>query len=321
MRSYREAYVNPLKKKIILITGENQSGKTFVAKLVSLFGKTDTYLIDYFIENLISFYKLKNIKLKLITNILNNYINYYLINKNLGRNYNLKPNEETSIYNLSPNKLKSNLKQINKEASKINLEKNFNRNNELIITLHNVIPVIEIFLKAFPHIKIINVVNHPVDQIYATYKKHKRFGKNSYKIRDATLLYKYKNKKFNIYAKNLEKNYSSLTKINKILMTKYQYEIEKKRKLKLLKNKNIFLEVKYDEFFLKNKKKLCNKIKFFLKKKDSISSINFLKSKEFNYRKKNIKNRNKNKKYLLKIFKGVSKKIFKKMIINYENSL
>ena len=73
------------------------------------------------------------------------------------------------------------------------------------------------------------------------------------------------------------------------------------------------------KIFLIKKKKILEKISKFIKKKITTKSTDIFKSKEYNLRKKEILNRHKKEKFLLKNLNNNDKKILKKIIKDYEN--
>jgi len=289
--------------------------------MVCSLGNTDIFIIDYFLENLLNFYKLKKIDKEDLKNLLNFYLNYYLINKNLGRNISFKPGDETSVFNTSKSRINYFMKNVLSSPSKEKLIKKIKIDNEIILQLHNALHYIDLILFAFSDIKIINIVSHPIDQIFSIYNKQKTFGDGNY-ARDllaGDLKYSYKRSNFSIHAFGLEKKFNKLNRLRKILYSKNEFDNLDLKKIKLIKRqkRNSFLLINYEDIFFK-KNEILKKICKFLKRTSTAKTQQILKSNEFSLRKKEIFKRPFRKEFLFRKFNKNDLKIFRKTIETYE---
>jgi len=322
MQNKKEILYHPIKKKIILITGQHQSGKSFLNKIVCSLEKSNISIIDYFLEDLFKFYKFNKINKKVFNSLINLYFNHYLINKNLGRYLNFRPLDEGSIFVADKKKISNIIKDLISEPSKKNLIKKIKKNNEIIVQLHNALHCIDLIFSSFKQVKVINVINNPIDQILSIYNKHKFFGDPNYgrAMLAAESKYLYNKKIFSEHAEGLENSFFKLNRLQKILHSKKRKDFLDKKNIKLIQkfNKKKFLKINYEDIFDK-KKKILEKISKFIKKKITTKSTDIFKSKEYNLRKKEILNRHKKEKFLLKNLNNNDKKILKKIIKDYEN--
>ena len=218
----RKVLYQPIKKNIILITGQHQSGKSFVNKLVCTLKESNISIIDYHIENLLNFYKFKQLDNANFEALINLYLNQYLINKSLGRYLNFRRLDEGSIFLANKSKVESIFKNLFSNPSKKSLVKKIRQDNEIILQLHNAIHFSELLFSSLRNLKIINVINNPIDQIFSIYRKHTRFGNiNSKKsLIAAESLYLFKKKIYSEHAFKIEKKFNRLNRLQKILNSK-----------------------------------------------------------------------------------------------------
>lgn len=316
----RKVLYQPIKKRIILITGQHQSGKSFVNKLVCSLKESNISIIDYHLENLLNFYKFNQLNDANFEALINLYLNQYLVNKNLGRYLNFRRLDEGSIFLANKSKVKSIFKNLFSNPSKKSLIKKIKHDNEIILQLHNAIHCSELLFSSLKNLKIINVINNPIDQIFSIYRKHIRFGnidsKNS--LIAAEFLYSFKKKMYSEHAFKIEKNFNRFNRLQKILNSKLIKDFFDRKNLKLIKKKKLkVINIPYEDFFLKREfvlKKICK----FLKKKVSIDTNKLLESKEYILRKNEILKIKSKEKFLLRKFNNVDKVQFKKIIQNYE---
>ena len=76
-------------KKIIIITGQQRSGKSTLSKIVSTLKGPVNIRVDLFIDSLFSLKRINHINKRNFHNILKIYLNSLIIDSNYGRNYNL----------------------------------------------------------------------------------------------------------------------------------------------------------------------------------------------------------------------------------------
>ena len=310
----REIIVRNIKKKIIIITGQNQSGKSLLTRLVTSFGKSDIFTIDYFLETLPSFYRLKKINKQTFKQLINFYINQLLINKTIGRNLNLKSNEETSIWQTS--RADFFIKKIIKNYSKKKIINKIKKENEIIILLHDAMSYLDLVFYSFKDVQIINITGNSVDQVYSLYnKKINKYADNNFKDNLASdIRYIYEGKINSIYGLGWEKKLRSLNKIEKIINIKTRLDLSEKRQISKNKlNKKKILSIKYDDLLNKSNETI-SKIAKFLEKRISPLTNKILLSSDFLSRKKFIEKRPKRIKFILSKIKKNKLDLMNKII-------
>lgn len=151
-----------LVKKLVLIDGLGRVGKFFLGKIVSCFKKMEYYQYVSLLEHIPYIKRLGGITEDAAISLLRVHIDEYAYNMRIGRNINLRYDDASSIYNsYEPNEyLKRGLNQINNDEV-INAFCEDDRYS-LFVT-HENLPNIELFFKAYPDIRILNLIRHPVD--------------------------------------------------------------------------------------------------------------------------------------------------------------
>ncbi len=312
MKQQREILHPNNLKKMIIISGQQRSGKTTLTKIISsLEGPVNTR-IDFFLDSLLSLSRIKNFSRNTLKEILRLYFNNLIIDSNYGRNLNLKKNEESSIWETSdPNFY---LKKIDKYFTHEEIKKNIIKNNEITFVLHNFIEFLDVFPINEYDLKIINIQAHPIDQIYSMYKSKTNFKFDSL---SREIVYLYKNKKYCL-AVGLEDKFENLNLMQKILLIKQNQDMKEFRKIKLPKINAKYLNLKYEDLIQSPEKTILLISKFLRKKNTSLTN---------NVLKKNIKRQSflklKERKKRLdfinsKLKDKVYKKILQKMITKFD---
>ena len=314
MVSIKNIITEPIEKKIILVTGQVTSGKSNIARISASLGEKNLIIMDFFLENLWRMYTIGALSSNTFKILLDDYLNKQIVNRLIGRGLNLKINEESSIYRSGFMKSFSYLKKIFTTIDKKKLMNEVKKKNEIILTLHDGLPNIDIFFNTYKNLKVININNDPVNHIYGAVHKYNKSQKKVFSNFDKSNLdqgirYKKNNKIYhpNFYKLNIKLQNKNF--IEKLLYLKKSNDFLEKIKVKKYKKNKNFLNINLNEFIL-NKKDTINKISNFLNKKINISTLklvnNFVASKnETNEAKK---------KFILSKLKTREKKIFSKMI-------
>jgi len=298
-------------KNLIIITGQQRSGKTTLSKMISsLEGPVNTR-VDFFLESLFQLKRINKITNIALQEILKIYLNRLIIESNYGRNFNLKKGEDSSIWNsINPNYY---LDVIKKKFTKIEIKKSLIKNNEIVFVLHNFIEFLNNFPKKEYKIKIINVQSHPVDQIYSMYKAKTNFKFDNL---SSEMIYIYKNRKFCLSI-GLEDKFNKLNLMQKILLIKRNQDIKELKNIKSSEKYYKYLNIVYEDL-INNSEKSVKIISKFLNKKQTHLTKNLIK---VNKKKKFFLNSIERKKRLtfinLKLKDDLHRKIFKNMIINF----
>ena len=283
-------------KEITIITGQQKSGKSLITKIISTFKGPINIKIDFGLDNIVQLLKNNFININQFKDIFLLLLDNMLINSALGRNLNLKKNEESSIWNTK--KTKIYLKKKRNKFEKKKLKSLIKKENDFFITLHNFIEFKNIISKNISKIKIIYVYANPINQIYNLYSS-KKFITAGEKV-DRSILYTFKNKKIFNDVYGHEKKYLKSSRLGKILLLKHIYDKSDFKSInKRVKNIKVF-KLNYNNF-LSNPYASSLKISKFLNKKMSHKTKKFLSSKEIKLRKKNISLNNiiDNEKYLI----------------------
>lgn len=151
-----------LVKNLVLIDGLGRAGKFFLGKIVSGFKKIEYFQYVSILEHLPYIERLGGITEDAAIALLKVNIDEHAYNMRIGRNFNLRYGDASSLYNSYElnEYLKRGLKQVNNEEV-INAFRKDGRYS-LFVT-HENLPNIGLFFKAYPSIKILNLIRHPVD--------------------------------------------------------------------------------------------------------------------------------------------------------------
>lgn len=249
-------------KNLIIITGQQRSGKTKLSNIISTFKGPVNIRIEFFLDTLLSLKRLKLISKKLFNEMFQIYLNNLIIDAQYGRNFNLKKNEDSSIWNsANPNYF---LNIIKKKFTKLEIKKKLLKNNEIIIVLHNFLEFVKFLSDIKFQIKIINIKSHPIDQIYSMYQSKTNFKFNN---QSRELIYMYKNKKY-CFVVGLENKMQKLNLMQKILLIKHKLDLDEIKNIKIAKKKFKYMNISYLDLVDKPKINI-DKISKFIKIKQT----------------------------------------------------
>ena len=249
-------------KKNLIISGFHCSGKSLLLSLLPAVSNLDLINKNPLISNVVSLYYLKKLSFEsakfLIISILNNET--YSTFK--GRKINLKPSDETSLWNYS---------DIDKYFNRIFYPNKKNMKNKFsVFDAHDVLFFYKFWEKVI-NFKLINLERNPVDIIYDMYMRNfYSYRKNSYY--QITLL-KEQNTLIPFYAFFDKKYFLDLNRLEKIIFITLK---------KLKKQEDVYKNIS------PSKKKNILRLNFELLKKTPEAGLKtvsvFLKSKfNFNY--------------------------------------
>jgi hypothetical protein len=303
-------------KKLVIISGQQKAGKSLLTKIISKFQGPVQCRIDFFLESLLDLHKIKLINKKQLTDLFLIYSDHIFIDNIYGRNYNLKKNDESSIFNTANPQFFLN--KINKNYSRQEIQKLIKKKQEMFIVIHNFIKHIDLLEKASVQYKVVNIVPHPIDQLYSMFKSN--MFKN-YDDLDREIVYEQKGKKQNLDNFFLKKFKTKQTRFEKILQKKKDSDLIDCKVIKKLRNTKFFLNIKYDEILL-NYDQTILKLSRFLQKKKSALMKKIEKQKFFIVRQSNLENRNYRYLYLQKkISSSRERLLFKYILNNYDKNV
>ncbi len=301
-------------KKLVIISGQQRSGKSTLSNLVSTLEGPINTKIDFFLDSLLSFKRINGIPTKSLKEIIKIYLNNLLIDANYGRNLNLKKNEESSIWNtVDPDHY---LGIIKKKFTHTEIKKSLIINNEITLVLHN----FNEFLNVFPldqyESKILNIYSHPVDQIYTMYKSKTNFKFNNL---SREIIYLYKNKKYCLSI-GLEDKFDKLNLMEKILLIKHNQDLKEMKNISLSKINCKYLHIEYEKLIY-NPELSIQSISKFLGKEQSVFTKKMIKQ---NNKKKSflsVREREKRRRFInLRLRDKLYKNLLEKMINNFNNN-
>lgn len=303
-------------KKLVIITGQHRAGKSLLTKVISKFQGPVQCKIDFFLEALLDLNKIKLINKKQLTDLFLIYLDHIFIESIYGRNLNLKKKDESGIFNTANPQFFLNI--INKDYSKQEIHKLIKKKQEMFIVIHNFIKHIDLLEKSSMQYKVVNVVPHPIDQLYSMFKSSMF---NNYNDLDRSITYKQKDKKTNPENFSLKKTKIKQTRFEKILQLKNDLDLIDDREIKKKNNTKFFLNIKYDEILL-NYNQTILKISKFLKRETSPLVKKIEKQKFFLVRQSSLDDRNYRYLYLQKKISNKRERLlFKNILYNYNKNV
>lgn len=172
----------PLVKKLVLLDGFSRTGKFFVGKIVSNLKKMDYFQAVYALEQIPFFHRLNSITEDAAIALLRKIVDEHAYNIRIGRNLNFRYSDASSLYNSHEideyiRRSMNQFGEINLTADKI-IDSFWKADRYSLFVVHEVLPNIQLFFKAYPALKIIELVRHPVDVIHSWYLRGwgRRFG-------------------------------------------------------------------------------------------------------------------------------------------------
>lgn len=172
----------PLVKKLVLLDGFSRAGKFFVGKIVSNLKKMDYFQAVYALEQIPFFHRLNSITEDAAIVLLRKIVDEHAYNIRIGRNLNLRYSDASSLFNSYEvdeyiRRSMNQFGEINLTADKI-IDSFWKGDRYSLFAVHEVLPNMQLFFKAYPALKIIELIRHPVDVIHSWYLRGwgRRFG-------------------------------------------------------------------------------------------------------------------------------------------------
>lgn len=293
---------------VVIITGVHCSGKSMLSPVVCSLKKVEPIRKILTVDQIIHLTSVKKIELSTASFLIKQLLDKHFYEQLIGRNTNLRPDDETSIFIA---------KNTNEMINRIFLKRgpkiiNKHRKQKTIFAMdsHDAIMFFDIWKNINKKFKFINIYRNPIDTV-ASWLKH-GMGKMDEILINEYVMFKHQRKVFPIYqVKNFIK-YKKLNEIDKIIsMVLYCMESEYKNYKKNKNSKNcLFLE--FNDFASKTHIYL-EKIQKFLKTEVSEETKKIMKRENC----PRIINENTYDENFKKIKKLSSKKYFQKLI-NFE---
>lgn len=202
--------------KILIIDGIARSGKFLLGNIISSFNQIE-HVQHYPLMEIIPFLvSLKLIKENVAVSLLKTEIDMHIYDMYIGRNFNLRKNDMSSIYK-SPF-LKQYLGRCARENIDNIVDEIKNSGRYSLFITHHLLCNAGIYFKIYPLFKMIYIRRHPVDLVYSWYKRGwgHRFGKDPL---DFTPAIKGLNQPIPWFMHGKENKYENALEMDKIILS------------------------------------------------------------------------------------------------------
>jgi|TARA_B100002003_G_C14147695_1_gene551920 hypothetical protein len=170
MKSVFATEKSSLVKDITLIDGLTRSGKFFLAKIVSGLNKTEFFQYLHILEQLPYVFRLGGIAEDAAIALLRSAIDRHTYDACFGRHLNFRHDDESSIFNFPG--FNNYFMRAFKKYERKEIIGILQSNERMFLFLtHNVLPNTKILFNAFPNMKMINILRHPIDLAYSWFLK------------------------------------------------------------------------------------------------------------------------------------------------------
>ena len=312
-----------LSENILFISGISRSGKSLLAPIISSLDKIQNFQMTQEIEEILRLYYIGKITKEVASHIIKMQINIKTYENYIGRNFNFRKNEWTSIYNYK------NTYEINDVLKIPHDVKTFRKINKNQIStpfmLHDGVLFFKIISSIYNKCKFLYISRHPIDLVYSWVNKfvgdfHKNDSKKNF---HNFLQFEGKNKtRIPYWLTSKVNSYSKIKDCYDRAIFNIYYLLEKQNNiyqiLSKIEKKKIHI-IYFDNFVTKPNnelKKICN----FLSTKYTKNTKKIFR-KERCPRNINLEERHKKLLDLNKIISKDSKKILKKMYSMHENKI
>ena len=211
-RTSRTSFVN----RFVVVTGITRSCKQMLAPIVSSFDGAEHVTMNYLLEHLVETWKLGLIEDDVAANLLRFGVDNMCYNISIGRNLNFRVSDYTGIWRSC--RVWYNLRKIWSPEGEAAFAA-INRASPLYVMMaHNALWQAPLYFAAFPHMRMINVLRHPVDIVHSWYVK-KYDGTFTSNPRNATVTIVWNDQTLVYYAAGWEEKYVSLEPVDRIIYT------------------------------------------------------------------------------------------------------
>lgn len=229
-----------LVENLLIIEGISRAGKFLLSNILHGFSAIEPVQYYGLLEHVPYLEKFGLIETETAKEILHCEIDSHSYEMLIGRNFNLRRGDKSSIYN-NPN-YKEYLKRCEQGDGDLAVAKNSKEKLLSSFILHEVMPNIKIFFDAFPGLRVISVQRSPLCLVYSWYHRGlgRRFGADP-KLFSLPLSAGGKNVPW--FTAGWEKEYLSLSEMDRIIATidwimsasrKEFYSLTKKQRDKIL---------------------------------------------------------------------------------------
>jgi hypothetical protein len=318
----KKIYLNKnLNENILFISGISRSGKSLFAPIVSTLDKTQNFQMIPEIEEIFRLYYIGKISKEIASYIIKIYVNIKTYENYIGRNFNFRKKEWTSIYNY---KNIYEIKSILKIPHDVKTFHKINKNQILFpFMIHDGVLFFKLVLSIYNKCKFIHINRHPVDLVHSWANKfvgdfHKNDPKKNF---HNFLQLEYKNKtRIPYWLVSKVNEYTKIHNFYDRIIFNIYYLLEKQNNIyeMLSKNDKKKIHIVYFDNFVTDPNNELNKICNFLSTKFTKNTKKILR-RERCPREINLQDRYKKLIYLNQIISENSKKLLKKIYIKHEN--
>lgn len=159
----------PLVNNLLFIEGVTRSGKFLLANILNGFPGIEPVQQHGLLDQVPFWTKSGLINHETAQELLRSEIDTYCYEMLIGRNFNHRTLDKSSIYNV-PDSKKYLARSKEKDISKI--MKRFNKEKlTSFFIMHELMPNIEIYFETFPELKVISITRSPADLVFSWYKR------------------------------------------------------------------------------------------------------------------------------------------------------
>jgi len=157
-------------ENVLLVDGVTRAGKFFLAEILSGFDKVEFFQYLPLLEQIPVIYGMGKIEEDAAISLMKSTIDYGVYDRCLGRNYNNRVSDMSSIYNSTNLDLYLKRQFTDCDDEQIN---NFMHHSgiKFLFVTHNVLANLNIFFKAYPLLSVVHIVRDPVDLVYSWNRK------------------------------------------------------------------------------------------------------------------------------------------------------
>ena len=249
---------------VIVVSGIHSSGSSMISPIVSSLNRVEHFRKISTIEQIVHLFYLKKIKKNVAIFLIKQILDKSFYEQAIGRNLNLRFDDETSVFN-SKNSKKIFNRFFSKKGPKI-IDKFLNQKIFFCLDVHEVLVFFNLWKDINKKFKFINIYRNPVD-IVASWYKH-RMGIIEKTLVNEIVMLKAKKNIYPFYHLEKSSYYNNISEMDKIInMVIFNLKKEYANYRKYKNNKKC-LFIEFDDFAI-NTNKNIEKICIFLKTKKS----------------------------------------------------
>ena len=208
-------YFKPTNFSLIVLSGLPRAGKSFFTKYVSSVSSDGLFNIDYLIETFSHLQTTQDLSDETFKFLLKYAITQHVFEKQLGRRWNLRPNEESSIF--ASENIERLISRLFQHSSDLERELNAEKTTQSLL-LHSAASYSTTLFDAFPDLTFLNIFSHPYNVFKAWMDKG--YGDDQYYRQPRQLaipLIEFSGKILPIYASGWEREYLDATPSLRVL--------------------------------------------------------------------------------------------------------